>query len=126
MPFVSNPKGRHYLWQHRGLASLEERFVHIHGLAKLGVWRLSVYVDPHYTTFVDGVLIEKKKISNLNHPNPNNTSFLPESREDKTEGRFCSPTWQLPCEPWCLCLQAALSFLASGRTKSSWSSSGEI
>lgn len=59
---------------------------------KLGVWRLRVYVAPHYTTFVEGVLIEKKrKVSNLNHPNPHNTSFLPESREDKTEGRFCSP-----------------------------------
>lgn len=26
--------------------------------------------------FVEGVVIEKKKVSNLNHPNPHNTSFL--------------------------------------------------
>lgn len=36
VPFVSNPKERYYLWQHRGLARLEEHFVHIHGLAEAG------------------------------------------------------------------------------------------
>lgn len=72
---------------------------------KLGVWRLRVYVDPHYTTFVEGALIEKKrKVSNLNHPNPHNTSFLPESREDKTEGRFARPPGGCLASPGvCVC-----------------------